>query len=431
MSVNYYRPVIVFDKGVLPEYDDLEESSWHIIQPNAGNCLDGSDWFFGARSGSKNGVNDEDIHIFFLGGGCCWTEDHMNSNICSTEILISADDSSLGIFLNYFLHGLLSEDSRNAFKDYTLVLVPYCSGDLYIGTPNGNSGLNHNGANMTFTVLDWVGKVFPGAKNVLISGESAGAMAAVAYASIIRRIFPDATNVTYFSDSALYPDFDAEVLAEAWGRDDRLSAIWSCWEDDYSGVDWFYCAVSNNAIPGIFFTYTDDEIQQKFDSLWGNSDDYQCQTVGLLEHLANCSNASVGYYTMTGVGHGVANSSAFFSLNVNGVSPHDFVLDAVNRKVCCYKNFSTEILGSCEYEVSNLTGVCSFNEEHIAGSGGAKNNVPFIIAGVSTLSIIFLCALRSLYKSSKSKGFKRQLNQAERTTSDLVSTDKYGSIKEI
>lgn len=273
MSVSYYRPTIVFDKGVLPEYVDLEESSWHIIQPNAGKCLDGSDWFFGARSGSKNGVNDEDIHIFFLGGGCCWTEDLMNSDLCSTEIPISADDSRLGIFLNYFLYGLLSEESLNAFKDYTLVLVPYCSGDLYIGTPNGNNGLNHNGANMTFTVLDWVGEVFPGAKNVLISGESAGAIAAVAYASIIRSVFSENANVVYFSDSALYTQFDVEVLVEAWGKDDRLSAIYSCWDDEYSGSDWFYCAVSNNAIPGIFFTYTDDEVQQKHDSLWGNSDD--------------------------------------------------------------------------------------------------------------------------------------------------------------
>jgi len=429
MSFNDYRPIILFDKGVLPEYVDLEESSWHVIQPNAGKCLDGSDWFFGARTGSKNGVYDEDIHIFFMGGGCCWTED--NSHQCSTKIPLSADDSRLGILLNYFLHGLLSEDSRNAFKDYTLVLVPYCSGDLYIGTPNGNSGLNHNGANMTFTVLDWVGEVFPGAKNVLISGESAGAMAAVAYASIIRSIFSEATNVTYFSDSALYPEFDFEVLVEAWGKDDRLSAIYSCWDDEYSGVDWFYCAVSNNAIPGIFFTYTNDDIQQEYDSMWGNSDDWQCQTVGLLEHLANCSNASVGYYAIPGIGHGVSNSSAFFSLNVDGVSPHDFVLDAVNRKVCCYKNFSSEILGSCEHEVSNLTGVCSFNEEQSAGTGEAKYYVPYIFAGLSTLSIIFFFALRSLYKSRKSKGFKRQLNQAERTTLDLVSTDKYGSIKDI
>lgn len=134
---------------------------------------------------------------------------------------------------------------------------------------------------------------------------------------------------------------------------------------------------------------------------------------------------------MTGTGHGVSNSSTFFSLNVNGVSPHDFVLDAVNRKVCSYKNFSSEILGTCEYEISNLTPGCSFNQDESAGSGGAKLYVPYIFAGLSTLSIIFFCAIRSLFKSSKRKGFKRHLNQAERTTSDLVSIDKYGSITDM
>jgi len=139
----------------------------------------------------------------------------MDAGYCYTKIPLAADSSFLGWFANYCLDGLLSEDSQSAFKDYTLVLLPYCSGDLFIGTPNGNDGLNHNGANMTFTVLNWLINVFPSATNVLVSGSSAGGLAALIYASIFQRAFSSKPNITCFSDAAVYPHFSQSLLLDA------------------------------------------------------------------------------------------------------------------------------------------------------------------------------------------------------------------------
>merc|ERR1711879_165424 len=105
------------------------------------------------------------------------------------------------------------------FKDYTLVLVPYCSGDLFLGSTYGNDGLNHHGAEHAITVIEWASRksVFYDAENVLVSGNSAGGVAAAATAPLHRDNFSPSTNVFYFADSGIYPDIDMELLEDAWG----------------------------------------------------------------------------------------------------------------------------------------------------------------------------------------------------------------------
>jgi len=361
----------------------------------------------------------------------------MDAGYCYTKVPLPADSSFLGFLLNYFLNGLLSEDSQNAFKDYTLVLLPYCSGDLFMGTPHGIDGLNHNGANMTFTVLNWVTDVFPAANNILISGSSAGGIAALVYSSVFDSAFSNRPNITYFSDSAVYPHFDGKVLSDAVATDKRLIVVQSCLDEDFTGAEWFNCMVLHNSYPGVFFIYTDDEVQKAYHSLWESSDDWSCKSAGLLELLSNSSLGSVGYYTKIGIGHGISNTSEFFEPNAEGVSPHDFVIDAVNRKVCSYKNFSLEFLDSCEYKVSNVTGFCPLSREESGGSNEEEsekkreeikkstsqvNYVLFGVAGLVTISLL-LYAVRFFFKRRKAKGYRRHLENPERITLNLVATN--------
>jgi len=123
----------------------------------------------------------------------------------------------------------------------------------------------------------------------------------------------------------------------------------------------------------------------------------------------------------------------FFQPNAEGVSPHDFVIDAVNRKVCSYKNFSSEFLDSCEYKVSNITGFCSVGDEEESGNKEIKNGYSqsnyFLYGSVGLVAtFLLLYVVRFLFRRSKAKGYKRQLESAERSTLDLVATDKYGAI---
>merc|ERR1719233_417117 len=134
--------------------------------------------------------------------------------------------------------------------------------------------------------------------------------------------------------------------------------------------------VSMNSFPGVFFTHTNDEVQIEFDSLWNWDGDWPCQSLGLLERLCKTTNSNVAYYTKSGTSHGISFESEFFAPNAEGISPHDFVLDAVNRKICCYKNFSADILNSCEYEVSDVC-ICA---QKIADS---QSHISYVLFGVA------------------------------------------------
>jgi len=390
------RQIILHDHAVLPKYEDLKKDSWHIMQPNTGKCLDGSDWYFGLRTGSKNGqINVHDIHIYFNGGGVCWSQDLMNKGLCNTGVRFSADDGFLGSWnLNSDLDGLWSEDSRNEFKDWSLVLVPYCSGDVFLGTPNGYSGLNHNGANMTFTVLDWMVDVFSSATNVLISGISAGAIASLFYAQFFQNAFSSRVKITYFSDSAIYPDFNVDVLVTVLGGRERFNATQLCLGKN--GAEWYYCMTSKYSFPGVFFTYTDDTIQKTYASLLSPNDDWSCATAELLERMV-ISNENVGYYTKPGTLHGIIYKNDFFVPNSEGVSPASFLLPLVKRNVCSYKNFTSELLGTCEYEVSDITGICSLSKK--------QSGLNYVIIGVpvGVACCLVFCLLGLFFRHSKNK----------------------------
>jgi len=142
----------------------------------------------------------------------------------------------------------------------------------------------------------------------------------------------------------------------------------------------------------------------------------------------------VGYYTKIGTAHGISNSSEFFTPNAEGVSPHDFVLDAVNRKVCSYKNFSLELFDNCEYNISNITGICGFDQEERGGSDGDDSGksderikkaysrlsyVLFVVSGLVTISVV-LYAARFFFRRSKAKSCHRKQETDER----LVLCDK-------
>ena len=91
------------------------------------------------------------------------------------------------------------EQANNPIKDWTAVFVPYCTGDIHLGSTtreyNTEDGkvltINHYGAINVGSVLNWLGKN-QSPKQVVVSGASAGAMAAPIYAGRLASMYPDA-----------------------------------------------------------------------------------------------------------------------------------------------------------------------------------------------------------------------------------------------
>ena len=75
-------------------------------------------------------------------------------------------------------------DARNPFADYSVVYVPYCTGDVHLGntTTEYAPGLTvqHKGYVNGIAALDHLAATFPGATEVVVVGESAGSIAVAA-----------------------------------------------------------------------------------------------------------------------------------------------------------------------------------------------------------------------------------------------------------
>lgn len=128
---------------------DLTKSST-LVFPNDGQsqCIFGSPYAFQVIRGSS-----DKLLFYFQGGGACWSQGTTVLNpLCTTDIRKQLE---IGIFDRV--------NPNNQFKDYTIVMPIYCSGDIWAGNitqPYSKNGkpvvqVGYNNAKVT---LDWVSK---------------------------------------------------------------------------------------------------------------------------------------------------------------------------------------------------------------------------------------------------------------------------------
>jgi hypothetical protein len=111
----------------------------------------------------------------------------------------------------------------NPFAEYSVIYVPYCTGDAHIGdaTTEYTPGLTvqHKGLANGTAALDHLVAAFPDAADVVVMGESAGSIAAPFYASLVSDRLPDARITVPADGSGAFPD-GPEVsgpTSAAWG----------------------------------------------------------------------------------------------------------------------------------------------------------------------------------------------------------------------
>ncbi|KAL4169770.1 hypothetical protein KRP22_010683 [Phytophthora ramorum] len=160
-------------------------------------------------------LDKSNLMIFFQGGGACADADTCAFGLqcslgASATFTTAAIASSAGV-LNRSI-------SDNMFKDWNIVFIPYCTGDIHIGNRVtaayesgievllGNSqclGLDYamhmNGYNNTMAVLDWALENYPEVDNLIVGGESAGSLGAQVHSAKIAEMWEVDAKDTRFS----------------------------------------------------------------------------------------------------------------------------------------------------------------------------------------------------------------------------------------
>jgi hypothetical protein len=166
-------------------------------------------------------ANAQGLLVFMQGGGACWNTEMCFVSMSSVHLADTVDETvTLNEAAN--LSGLFDHDNAaNPFKDFAYVYMPYCTGDLHIGTATKTyegGTIHHYGGRNVAEYLARLVPTFPEIEGVVVSGISAGGFGATFNWWRFQGAFPHA-RVDVLDDAGLIVDPANDhwsTMIEAW-----------------------------------------------------------------------------------------------------------------------------------------------------------------------------------------------------------------------
>lgn len=199
------------------------EGTWIEVVPGGDTiCSRGSDYRFFVRGGDP-----QRVIIDFQGGGACW-----NAATCGFADALFSDgvqtfDEWLDLVDDPEFGGYLDGGADHPFAEWTVIHIPYCTGDVHIGNARADYGddvvIEHRGFVNASTALDWVYDHYPSPQTVMVSGCSAGAYGAAFHVPFVADHYADA-DVSLFADSGggIITETFLEDSFPSWNADGSL-----------------------------------------------------------------------------------------------------------------------------------------------------------------------------------------------------------------
>ncbi|MBX3210113.1 MAG: hypothetical protein KF764_34095 [Labilithrix sp.] len=183
---------------------------------DAPRCMDGSKTGLGlnrAPGGAKNVV------VFMQGGGACF-----DGQTCAlADLALSTDHHDAKDFAAWakkegVRNVMNRERAENPFRDWDLVMIPYCSGDVFAGdNPSGFKGRPQLGYRNVASYLPRLASTFRDADQLVLTGMSAGGYGAAYNFVQFQRTFAW-LDVTMIDDSGpnLATRYTPSCLQQKW-----------------------------------------------------------------------------------------------------------------------------------------------------------------------------------------------------------------------
>jgi hypothetical protein len=247
-SVERVRPVESIQWGLL-RYPSVEvavanasglaiqatKKTWTWVPFADSMCADGS------PSGIMVNLNPESdkVIIHLQGGGACmeWESCHRSnppdaSNLNGFDRNDATSHFPIGYTLETGVHN--RKLASNPFRDWNMVVGPYCTGDLHAGRAYSPiTGMHHVGRDNLEKFLQRLVPTFPGASQVLLTGASAGGYGAIMNFEMVQQAF-SGIRVDVMSDSGpllgnTVLDFEyQQQMFAAWGLADVFVNCSAC-----------------------------------------------------------------------------------------------------------------------------------------------------------------------------------------------------------
>jgi len=250
---------------------------------------------FWYRPGTADG-----LVVYFDGGGACWDD----ATCALPRLATPARDGRRRLYSAELMPGddvkrmqgiFDLTDARNPVRDWSMLFIPYCTGDVHSGSNTAHyrdptTGkpftIQHRGWDNTQLILHWMRRNVPQPARLLVTGSSAGAYGAATHFASLRKQYPRGRAV-FLGDAGqgvTTPDFfsrrnaswNYRLPAEVFGRDAKLTA-----DDD------MVARLAAHYPRDVFAQYTTayDGIQRAFYSLMGAQRSCDAWTVKMASEL--------------------------------------------------------------------------------------------------------------------------------------------------
>ncbi len=266
------------------------------------------------------------VVLYFEGGGACFSAE--TCGFVGGTYKVQADaqrvadgEDAAGIFD--------FADEANPLADWSFVYVPYCTGDVHIGTTThayaDDLEVAHVGYLNGTVALDHLVEAFPGATEVLVTGSSAGGVPAPLFGGLVADRLPEAEVAVLADGSGAYPDNPPvnAAIGGLWGTD----GIEPGWESA-EGL-----TPEERSIPGLFtlaglehpeirfarFDHAYDEVQRDFSKLAAVGGGDQLEVVLANEAGIEASGVPITSYVAAGGDHTILARDELYSLETDGV----------------------------------------------------------------------------------------------------------------
>ncbi|HEX2573848.1 MAG TPA: pectin acetylesterase-family hydrolase [Polyangia bacterium] len=314
-----------------PALPASQQDQWRWFDVDGTTCNDGTRTGVGVSRGASSNVL-----LFLNGGGACW-------DYLTCFQLRTASSGPYGQAQFYAMIGNVSgsifdrTQDRNPFKDWNLVFIPYCTGDVHAGdndvtyTADGQPSRTwrHRGRSNMVTFLRRIAATFPNPPKVVLSGSSAGGFGASFNYDLTRRYWPSGS--MYVVDDAGPPFIGDAVPADRrdawftnWRLDNVLDPLCPTCRNDFSS----YLPVLANKYPHdrvALLSFTQDQVIRLFFNQDGNTFQANLYDLGtrVLDPLP-----SYRYYYLAGDTHTLL-PTASTRTSADGVTLFDWLAQMV------------------------------------------------------------------------------------------------------
>ncbi|EYU37453.1 hypothetical protein ABFS82_01G047200 [Erythranthe guttata] len=185
-------------------------------------CLDGSPAGYHYAKGYGDGANS--WMIYLPGGGWCGRKQSCIDRVKYSPMLSSTKNitqENFGAILSP------NKTSNPDFYNWNRVFIRYCDGSSFMGDVkkvDPETNLHKRGSRIFTSVIDeLLSKGLKDAKNVMLTGNSAGGLATILNCDRFRALVPNANMVKCVSDSGFF--IHAKNLPNAAGRERTFSRV--------------------------------------------------------------------------------------------------------------------------------------------------------------------------------------------------------------